>query len=1000
MNSLVDDACPSADALARYVRVGDDPGARAAMEAHLDRCPLCLATVAALARVPITEPSRPSHDQPTEGEGEPDSRSLALLDAAERDRLAIGTQLGRYRITGALGRGGMGSVYAAWDPELDRNVAIKVVRGPNHAAPERVASLRREAQALARLAHPHVVAIHDIGEAEGRVFMAMEQVEGLTLGEWLHVAPRTWRVIVELFVAIGEGLAAAHAVGIVHRDVKPSNILIAADGRARIGDFGLAAELGPEAAAIGIAGTPDYMAPEQLAGAAIDGRSDQYGFCVALQEALTGRRGADDPLDSLPPWLAALIQRGRARAPEQRFPDMRTLIAGLERGLGRRRRGLIAGAFVLAVAAGVAIAPRGDASSPSCRAVASELGRDATLRADLARLGRVAALDSAPALRAWSEVPLALASWRATWIAEREAACEASEREDPSPLDEQRRDCLERARWAHDALLELHDDEAQFDADLALRGPELVAALPDPIACRGGAGTSEALPGDAEGLAEYARIQGRLAHVDAMYTAARTQALGDLPAELERDAERLGHRPTLARARLARARVAFDLGELDEARAALERAVLAGEAGGDDELVVRAHIEAVWVVGYQLLQFDEGRRHAEHAAALLHRIGDPPELEAQRLRHVGWLEFVAGRLDEAERAFDGSLALIDDPWKRAMVLNGLASVKKGRGEFEAARAIFEQTREILEARLGADHPDVAKVRNNLAAVAWELGDLDEANRQFDAARRSFERAYGPTNMLVGLVGLNMTILALDGGHTTRALELADRSRAILEPQLGVDHPHVLQIRGLRAQALLGEDRIDEAALDLERLYATTRTELGPDHPEFGERARDLAELASARGDFARAATYMAEAEAAFVATYPVENPLRSEAHCDRARALRRAGDLAGARARLEEFERERPDQLDHADLWLEWLEQAIAEADPARGRAWLDRLGEGTSLGEDAERRVRLELARMRLAERPEAIASARASAEAWLAKLPAWPARSLRAELDSIVRP
>jgi outer membrane protein assembly factor BamB len=253
-----------------------------------------------------------------------------------------------YRIEDAIGEGGMGVVYRARDTRLDRAVAIKIGTTVSQAA---LARARREALALARLSHPNVVVIYQIGELEGRLYIAMEYVAGGDAREWLRARPRRWREIVELYAAAGDGLAAAHAAGFIHRDFKPDNVLVGDDARPRVGDFGLARELAAsgdgrgddEAPARGdgellthvgtAVGTPGYMPPEQLAGDDIDARADQFAFCVSLWEALFGER----PFRGRTPGeLAAAIERGELRAPEgTEVPPH--VVAALRRGLAADR---------------------------------------------------------------------------------------------------------------------------------------------------------------------------------------------------------------------------------------------------------------------------------------------------------------------------------------------------------------------------------------------------------------------------------------------------------------------------------------------------------------------------------------------------------------------------------------------------------------------------------------------------------------------------------------
>ncbi|HEY0097284.1 MAG TPA: serine/threonine-protein kinase, partial [Archangium sp.] len=241
--------------------------------------------------------------------------------APEAPALGRGTPLDRYVVLDPLGEGGMGMVYAAYDSVLDRKVALKLLPpGDADAGPEATsgsgrARLLREAQAMARLSHPNVVAVYDVHQHEAQVFMAMELVDGQTLLQWEREQPRGWRELLTAFLAAGRGLAAAHAAGLVHRDFKPTNVLVGKDGRVRVTDFGLArphnapAELGADTPAPdtgpvkghsllelnltqrgAVRGTPAYMAPEQFRGATADVRSDQFSFAVSLWEALHGER--------------------------------------------------------------------------------------------------------------------------------------------------------------------------------------------------------------------------------------------------------------------------------------------------------------------------------------------------------------------------------------------------------------------------------------------------------------------------------------------------------------------------------------------------------------------------------------------------------------------------------------------------------------------------------------------------------------------------------------
>jgi serine/threonine protein kinase len=351
---------------------------------------------------------------------------------AEPELLREGTRVGRYTIVQPLGSGAMGVVYSAYDPDLDRKIALKLMRtgsGSTGGANTR-ARVLREAKANARLSHPNVVPVYDVGSfKEDEVFIAMEHVVGGTLRDAVQKRS-AWREKLDLYLQAGEGLAAAHAAGLVHRDFKPDNVLLGPDGRPRVCDFGLArllhaddataTEAAIEPAAVGstppdlssdqalaatltrtgaFMGTPGYMAPEQLRSEPADERSDIFAFCVALYEALYGRRpfgGANifelfenvlaerilEPpaTTDVPRWIFVCLTRGLKRNPNDRYPSMHALLADL-RSEPRAKRSVWSRAtpavlVAIAIAAGVVVvremrAKRASPASASAAASAS-----------------------------------------------------------------------------------------------------------------------------------------------------------------------------------------------------------------------------------------------------------------------------------------------------------------------------------------------------------------------------------------------------------------------------------------------------------------------------------------------------------------------------------------------------------------------------------------------------------------------------------------------------
>ena len=322
-----DTDCPSEDQLVRMVEGALGQDSLSMVEQHVDSCDACASVLAGLGAL--------EHSQ-------------------------VRRTLGRYQLDRRIAAGGMGEVWAAWDPQLRRELAIKFVR-PDRADDGRERDrLLREARALARLTHPNVLAVHDVGEIDGEVFLVTELVAGDTLAT--RGGPTSdWRVLVRLYAQAARGLAAAHTAGLVHRDVKPANLLLGADGRVRVADFGLAVRSNtpspvaptempsPGASSVitaagHIAGTPAYMAPEQRAGLGAEGPADQFALCVALGEGIAGRRPPTAPerealrafiaerrtIDSQLDELCTVLARGLSLEPEERFPSMTALAEALE----------------------------------------------------------------------------------------------------------------------------------------------------------------------------------------------------------------------------------------------------------------------------------------------------------------------------------------------------------------------------------------------------------------------------------------------------------------------------------------------------------------------------------------------------------------------------------------------------------------------------------------------------------------------------------------------
>ncbi|HEU4729642.1 MAG TPA: serine/threonine-protein kinase, partial [Kofleriaceae bacterium] len=572
--------------------------------------------------------------------------------AAPRD----GDRVGRFVVHHRIGSGAMGVVVAAYDPVLDRWVALKLLHATDPAAD---AALIQEAQAMARLAHPNVVAVHDAGTADGRVYLAMEFVDGGTLRAWRDAAPRTWREVRDRHVEAGRGLAAAHDAGLVHRDFKPDNVLVGGDGRARVTDFGLvraapAAHGDAPAHATTVAGTPRYMAPEQHRGERADARADQFAFCVALFEALWQRDPFEagdaaarkarvlagevtaPPPGEVPARVAAAVLRGLDPDPARRHPSMRALLDEIARDpdLERRRRWRLIGVGLagaaLAAAIVVAAMPRGGVD---CAAAADALApvwpaRRPFVEIALARVPRPYAATTA------GHAAGALDAWARAWRSARISACRATHErgiQSEAVLDARMR-CLDHRLAAMATLVEVlaTADAATLDGAIAA-----IEGLPSGASCGEVEALAEQVPPPSDPFARQATeaVARDVARAAALATAGRyREGLSVIDAAHARAAT-LGHAPTLAAAAYTLADVHALLGEPRVAEPVLREAIRAGAAGHTDDLVARSWLQLAFLWSTRLGRAAEALALRDTVEAAIARAGGGDWLEG-RWSHV------------------------------------------------------------------------------------------------------------------------------------------------------------------------------------------------------------------------------------------------------------------------------------------------------------------------------------------------------------------------------
>ncbi|MDC0717417.1 serine/threonine-protein kinase [Nannocystis bainbridge] len=774
---------------------------------------------------------------PTRHESGPPARDVAAPQPFRIDR---------YTVIRQLGVGGMGAVYLAYDEELDRCVALKWMHAGEHEGSFGRARMLREAQALAKLSHPNVVQVYAVGSADGRVFLAMEFFDGLTLRTWQKRQARKWREILAAYLQAGRGLAAAHAAGLVHRDFKPDNAMIDASGRVCVVDFGIArvpalgdeepgasprlplaltdtarlfaadasALSGPLTEAGTLLGTPAYMAPEQMMRAPADARSDQFGFCVSLWEGLygarpfVGRRVEElapqvfagelrAPRGQVPAAVAAVLRRGLTLDPDGRFPDMAALLAALtEAGQRRTRRLIAAGALAaVAIAAGFGYmaartGPEGQVAA-QCRTAAGlvpgwdEGGRAAARAAVLATAAPFAA-------DAWAAAAHRLDAYADELQDMTERACLLRHAGGLAPeVQALHEGCLERRRAELAAVAGVLQ-AADFDA---VRGAAQAASGLTPLARCAELATlraeAERLPPPREPaqVEAVAGLRDRLAAAKAEFDAGRFKTARDAARGAVEAAEAVGYAPALAEALVRHGSAQAAAAEYAEARATLRRAFAVAEAAGHDEVAATAATQLSHVNGVRLREPAEALLWSDVADAKLRRIGDPPTPRLAQLMALGLTLSGADRLVEAAEVQTRALALAESRKREAPLdfvraANALASSRMDQNRLDEAEALLRESLALRQQVLGQHHPDVAVVLHNLGRVAVQRLEHEAALGHFRRALAIRERSLGGAHPAVAETLAGLAVASCQTGREAECLGLNRRSLAVAEEAHG------------------------------------------------------------------------------------------------------------------------------------------------------------------------------------------------------------------------
>jgi tetratricopeptide (TPR) repeat protein len=830
------------------------------------------------------------HSAPTGDAAPPSSPAAALRRVAQ------------FILLERIGAGGMGEVFSAFDDQLERKVAIKLVatQGDDERARQR---LLREAQALARLNHPNVVTVYEVGALpDGGLFIAMELVRGRTLRAW-QAQPRTWQDIVAIYGEAGRGLAAAHDTGIVHRDFKPDNVLVGDDGRVRVADFGIAfaaevarsagdprrdAPVDPDASTVtaagGFAGTPGYMAPEQLAGTAIDARADQFSFCVALHEALHGERppGAPagerparrDPEPSYPRWLRELVQRGLARDPHARFPTMAALLAELARHRERRRRRMLAATLVgvAAIAGASSVALTGH-DPPPCPLATDELtavwDAAARQRSQAAILGTAA--PAAPTM--WASTATAFDRYATHWLTEQRAACEATHVRHTQSADllDRRMECLASRRRSLAAavdVLQHRPVQAMAHADELLGSLGDIEQCADTATLRALSGASAAVtnPLSAAARVRATEVRGQLARADALLATGDIAAAEPMVAQADRLATGFEDDAVRAEVVFHQGKLGLARGEVRKAVALLDRAAGLAVSSHHDELAADIWLTLAIQAGVRNQRTVEMEGWLSQAEGWLRRLGhdtDPRRVQADHARAL--LQRIGGDVRGAAATLSRAIETGEAMWGKddPRLIGVLRERATTRGMLRDTRPAFADAERALAlgiAAWGEQYPDVARTRRALGLLYIEqLRDVARGEHELARALELFRAQLDADSLEIANCEQALSQAGAYRGDYAAALEHAERADRIYVQQLGTDYSRRGEaLMGVGALRFLRKD-FDGSLAAYQTAYPILLAAYGPGHyavgvllANTGEALLALGQPEPARADFARA----------------------------------------------------------------------------------------------------------------------------------------------------
>ncbi len=839
----------------------------------------------------------------TERSGEPLAAGMPGGHGTVEDATTVATPapttLGRFNVLRRVGAGGMGVVYAAYDERLDRRVAIKLLHPDRALGSGGRTRLVWEAQAMARLSHPNVVHVYEVGEHEGQIYVVMEFVQGQDLRSW-GKPQRPWAEVVEAYAQAGHGLAAAHEAGLVHRDFKPGNVMITEAGRVQVLDFGLARgsdraevravpvdldEGGLDAQALtrsgATMGTPAYMAREVLRGAPADARSDQFSFCVSMYESVYGERpygGAATPASLMrvvsgevpvrpasqaPAWVYRLIARGLDPDPERRYPSMKALLAELElhrTPKGRPLRWMLAMGVVTATAVGVSWSVTQDRSPcPEDPQLLDEVwGPERRTQVQAAFEAAVGAAD----INTLATVERVLDDYADRWLQMHHDACLATRvrGEQSERLLDERMACLHRQQRHLGALTRVL---SEADRDLVLSAPRAVQTLPALERCADATALQdEVAPPPAAEVEAVAEVRDRLFEVDALFRGGQYNASVQRAREAQEQSRPLTYEPVRVEADRALAAALWRNGDSAAALELMERVYFDALAIDHRDVAIDTAVDLVSLRSRKA-DYEQATEWSRHGRALLDGLPyEEPRYELVLTQAVGNLARDQGHLDEARAHYEQARKIVESNWgpdstRLAPVLAQLSTVAIWQGRWADTLAANEESRVLYERAYGPMHPSSIKQRANVGFAMLKSGDVEEAKVVLeqavaDSARTGFTNDASLATALNNVGGVYERM-----GDTDVARDYFERAYALRHEVLGPEHPLTAHPLNNLGNSYYDDGRLDEAETYYARALKILEAAHGSKHLHVSFPLVGLARIEHDQQRYEQAAQYFA-----------------------------------------------------------------------------------------------------------------------------------------------